>query len=74
MAAARSTRRHSDNPRSESKGMEEQNDEHQARAFSNIHISGKERVALGNLREEKAESISQGDRKSMSIRPDRGTY
>lgn len=74
MAAARSTRRHSDNPRSESKGMEKQNDEHQARTFSNIHISGKERVVLGNVREEKAEPIPQGDFMRMSIRPDRGTY
>ncbi|KAL1586463.1 hypothetical protein WHR41_05353 [Cladosporium halotolerans] len=41
--------------------MEEQNDEHQARTFSNIHVSGKERVVLGNVREEKAGSISQGD-------------
>lgn len=54
--------------------MEKQNDEHQARTFSNIHISGKERVVLGNVREEKAEPIPQGDFMRMSIRPDRGTY
>lgn len=74
MAAACSTQRHSENPRSDSKDIEEQNDEHQARTFSNIHLSVKERVVLGNVREEKAEPISQGDSKSMSIRPDRGTY